>query len=61
MDEFTNALMDLIETKTRRDKAFESCENSWGYHGYALEEELTKAQDRFKVAFRDLMMNLPNP
>jgi len=50
MDELIDSLLDVIQLKTERDKAFESCESSWGYFGHDIESQLQKAKERFGKA-----------
>ena len=45
MKELIELLTELIAIKAERDKAFAECDCSWGYHGYALEEKLKKAEE----------------
>ena len=54
MDEFTDALLELIEAKQDRDKSNADCEGSWGYYGHYQEERLSIA----KESFRESLMNL---
>ena len=58
MDELIDALMDLIQVKADRDKAFNDCDHSWGYYGSGREEELQKARNRFSNAFRMAVKSL---
>jgi len=55
MDEFIDALMNLIEVKTERDKAFADCDSSWGYYGFHEDEKLAEAQERFSKAFKAMV------
>ena len=55
MDEFIDALMNLIEVKTERDKALNDCDSSWGYYGFHEEETLKAAKERFSKAFKAMV------
>ena len=56
MDELIDALMDIIERKRERDKAYESCESSWGYYGHDIEDKLQKSKERFAKALHKIIV-----
>ena len=51
MDEFIRALENYLEAKAGRNKAFDSCDDTWGYCGQHIEAELVKAKERLETAF----------
>lgn len=56
LDELTDALLDLIETKNDRNKAMADCDGSWGYYGHEYEEDLRKAKERFAAALKAVLL-----
>ena len=52
MEELIDSLINLLEVRADRDKAFSDCDHSWGYFGAGREEELKKAKERFSEAFK---------
>ncbi len=58
MDEFTDALLELIEAKQDRDKSNADCEGSWGYYGHCQEERLANAKKVFAREFEKMVKKL---
>ena len=58
MDELIDALMNVIELKRERDKAFEDCDATWGYFGYEIEERLEKAKAKFADALKVVILEV---
>ena len=52
MDEMIDALINVIELKRKRDKAFEDCDSSWGHYGYDIERQLEEAKERSAKALK---------
>lgn len=60
MNELTLAIANLIEAKTERDRAWKSCDASWGYFGQRYEDNLRKAEEEFQSELMKLINNAIN-